>query len=217
MRKPFRDNRDRRSRGKGVTTRHYKTYLLNKPYGYLSQFTSEGNHPGLKELLYVPKDVYSLGRLDRDSEGLLLLTNDPSLNQRILHPRNHIAKTYWCQVEGEFSDDAIRSFNLGVTFSIKGKAVTTLPAQVKRLDNFDLWERNPPVRFRANIPTSWIEVTIREGKNRQVRRMCAAVGFPALRLVRWSIGPFDIDGLQSGDVMEIPHGEFLQKLSKYEI
>lgn len=166
--------------------------LFNKPYGVLSQFTDEAGHPGLGQFLNKP-GFYPAGRLDRDSEGLLVLTDDGALQHRISHPKKKMAKTYWVQVEGIAEQDAIKALVDGVSL----KDGLTRPAQVKLIDEpINLWERDPPIRQRKNKPTSWLEITIKEGKNRQVRRMTAAIGLPTLRLIRWSIGPWSIDSLQ---------------------
>ncbi|MFM8718282.1 MAG: pseudouridine synthase [Chthoniobacterales bacterium] len=160
---------------------------LNKPYGVLSQFTPD--HPGQRTLseFGLPKDVYALGRLDRDSEGLLLLSDEPGLNTKLLDPKNAHPRTYWAQVEGEATDDALQKLRKGVV--IEGKM--TLPAEAKHISP-DLPPRDPPIRFRQNIPTIWIELTLREGRNRQVRKMTASVGHPTLRLLRVSIGQFHL-------------------------
>ena len=169
--------------------------LFNKPYGVICQFSPDDKHPCLAE--YIPiKEVYPAGRLDHDSEGLLLLTDDGKLQHKIANPKNKMAKTYWVQVDNDISDDAITQLRKGVQL----KDGLTKPAQCKRIDEpKGLWPRDPPVRFRKNIPTSWIELTIREGRNRQVRKMTAAVGFPTLRLVRVKIGEWSLSGLQPGE------------------
>lgn len=172
-----------------------KIVLFNKPYGVLSQFTPEGRWKGLGEFLSIP-GVYPAGRLDADSEGLLLLTDEGVWQAKIADPRHKLEKTYWAQVEGRPDAAALERLAAGVDL----KEFTTRPARVRSIDPpAGLWQRDPPIRFRAAIPTSWIELSIREGKNRQVRRMCAAVGFPVLRLVRSAIGPFALGGLQPGE------------------
>jgi 23S rRNA pseudouridine2457 synthase len=174
--------------------------LLNKPYGVLPQFTDDQGRPTLAELVPV-KGVYAAGRLDRDSEGLLALSDDGPLIARIASPANKMPKTYWVQVEGIPTDEALEALRRGVTL----KDGPTLPAEVRRMEEPEsLWPRDPPVRYRAAIPTSWIALTIREGRNRQVRRMTAAVGFPTLRLIRWSIGDWTLDGLAPGQWREVP-------------
>ena len=160
---------------------------LNKPYGVLSQFTPD--HPGQRTLseFQLPPGVYPLGRLDRDSEGLLLLSDEPGLNTKLLDPKNAHPRTYWAQVEGEITEPALQQLRTGVV--IDGRK--TLPAQAKRIHP-DLPPRDPPIRHRQNIPTSWIELTIHEGRNRQVRKMTAAVNHPTLRLLRVAIGQFHL-------------------------
>lgn len=170
--------------------------LLNKPYGVLSQFTGgkEGVEDTLAHLVDVP-GVYPAGRLDKDSEGLLLLTDDGRLQSRIAEPRYKLPKTYLVQVEGEAGDEALMKLANGVELN-DGK---TRPARAKRIEAPPLWDREPPVRYRKSVPDSWIALEITEGRNRQVRRMTAAVGLPTLRLVRWRIGDWALDGLQPGE------------------
>jgi 23S rRNA pseudouridine2457 synthase len=174
--------------------------LLNKPYGVLTQFTDrENGRQTLADYVNLP-GVYAAGRLDRDSEGLLLLTDNGPLNAQIAHPKYKKTKTYWVQVDGDPDDAALTALRNGVML----KDGMTLPARVRRIDEpAGLWERDPPVRFRKSIPTSWLELTISEGRNRQVRRMTAAVGFPTLRLVRYAIGDWTLDGLVPGQWREI--------------
>lgn len=178
--------------------------LLNKPYGVLCQFTDREGRPTLAD--YVSqKDVYAAGRLDRDSEGLLLLTDDGALAHRITDPGHRQSKTYLVQVEGEPDAVALDALRTGVTL----KDGPTLPAQVRALDGEPawLWPRNPPVRFRKSVPTSWLELSIREGRNRQVRRMTAAVGLPTLRLLRIRIGNHELGDLQPGQTRAVEsHG-----------
>ena len=172
---------------------------LNKPFGVISTFSPE---PGKRTLAdYVPVgDVYPAGRLDTDSEGLLLLTDDGALQARIANPRHKLAKVYWAQVEGVPTDAALAQLRTGVDL---GDFVTK-PAEARRIDEpADLWPRDPPIRYRAKIPTTWLELTLREGKNRQVRRMTARVGFPTLRLIRYAIGNVRLAGLAPGEWREI--------------
>jgi 23S rRNA pseudouridine2457 synthase len=175
--------------------------LLNKPFGVLPQFTDrEHGRPTLADLVPV-KGVYPAGRLDRDSEGLLALSDDGALIARIADPRHKLSKTYWVQVEGVPTDEALERLRRGVALNDG----PTLPAGARLMDEpAGLWPRDPPVRFRASIPTAWIELTLREGRNRQVRRMTAAVGFPTLRLIRWAIGDWTLEGLAPGQWREVP-------------
>ncbi len=172
--------------------------LFNKPYGVLCQFTDRGTEgstrPTLSAFIDTP-DVYPAGRLDLDSEGLLLLTDDGRLQARIANPKFKTAKTYLAQLEGDVTDDALAGLRSGVRL----KDGLTRPAEAERIPAPDLWSRHPPVRFRKSVPDGWIRLTIREGRNRQVRRMTAAVGHPTLRLVRWSIGDWTIDGIAPGE------------------
>ena len=170
--------------------------LFNKPFGVLCQFTDVGgisSRPTLADYVAVP-GVYPAGRLDTDSEGLLLLTDDGRLQARIADPRFKLPKTYLVQVEGVLNAAALDRLRSGLQL----KDGPTLPAQAKRIDAPPLWPRTPPIRVRQTVPDSWIELTLREGRNRQVRRMTAAVGHPTLRLVRWAIGEWTLDGLEPG-------------------
>jgi 23S rRNA pseudouridine2457 synthase len=174
--------------------------LLNKPYGVLCQFSPERGGPPRPTLAdFVDRPgVYPAGRLDTDSEGLLLLTDDGRLQARIADPRFKMAKTYLVQVEGEPDEAALEALRRGVRL----KDGMTLPAEAERIGDPALWPRDPPVRFRKSVADCWISLTIREGKNRQVRRMTAAVGHPTLRLVRWRIGDWSLEGLQPGEWRE---------------
>lgn len=175
--------------------------LFNKPFGVLSQFTDRGS-PTTRATLsdfITAKGVYPAGRLDRDSEGLLLLTDDGRLQARIAEPRFKLPKTYLVQVEGTPDDAALAQLRQGVALNDG----MTLPAEAARIDAPDLWLRDPPIRVRKSVPDAWISLTIREGRNRQVRRMTAAVGLPTLRLVRWSIGDWTLEGLAPGTFTEI--------------
>ena len=169
--------------------------LFNKPYGVLSQFTPEAGHRALDEFGF-PPGVYAAGRLDHDSEGALLLTDDGKLVKRLLDPKNAHPRTYFAQVDGEITDEALQKLRRGVVI----KGYHTRPCKAERaLPPENLWERVPPIRYRANIPTSWVRLTLTEGKNRQVRHMTAAVGFPTLRLIRVQIGDLSLGSLQPGE------------------
>jgi len=182
----------------------FRYYLFHKPYEVLCQFSPEGDKKTLADFLpHLAKDVYPVGRLDYDSEGLLLLTNDKSLTHQLLDPKFSHQRTYWVQVDGAMTDEALVQLQKGVIININGKQHRTLPAIAKRLNEPQVSERNPPIRFRKNIPTSWISLTLTEGKNRQVRRMTAAVGFPTLRLIRYSIGQVTLDSIAPGTAKEV--------------
>jgi len=172
---------------------------LNKPYGVLCQFRDPDGRPTLADYVR-QKDVYAAGRLDHDSEGLLLLTDDGALAHKLTDPRHKQPKTYLVQVDGQITDEAIAALRRGVTLNDG----PTLPAGAEHAAEPEwLWPRDPPVRFRKLIPTSWLRITLREGRNRQVRRMTAAVGFPTLRLIRERIGPYALDGLGLGETRQI--------------
>lgn len=193
-------------------------FLIYKPYLTLSQFSPgherrEDDKHTLADLAYsFPSDVYPVGRLDADSEGLLLLTNDKQLNHRLLNPKFRHNRTYYVQVEGALTDEACSQLSAGVTISVDGKPYHTLPADAHSITEPILPERNPPIRYRANIPTSWLSISLHEGKNRQVRKMTAAVGFPTLRLVRWAIEGLTAEGMQPGDVRDLNRAEVMRGL-----
>lgn len=187
-------------------------FVVYKPYGVLSQFTAEQEGDLTLASLYdFPPDVYPVGRLDKDSEGLLLLTNDNFLKSCLLAPQFKVEKKYWVQVEGEVTAQAIEQLRQGVIIRLKGKNYKTLPARVSRIEAPDLPERVPPIRFRKSVPTSWLSIGLYEGKNRQVRRMTATVGFPTLRLVRAAVGNLSLSRLQIKEAGE------LRLLSRQEI
>ncbi len=172
--------------------------LFNKPFGVICQFSRDGLHPTLADYIALP-GFYPAGRLDTDSEGLLLLTDDGKLQHRITDPRHKLFKTYWVQVEGALDEAALERLRHGVVLNDG----MTRPAQARLIDEpKDLWPRDPPVRFRKNIPTSWLELSIGEGRNRQVRRMTAAVGYPTLRLIRYAIGDWTLERLLPGEWRE---------------
>ena len=189
---------------------HFKYFVVHKPYGFVSQFSGESGDLTLQDLIHsnqlhnFPKDIYPVGRLDKDSEGLLLLTNDNNFKTKLLDPKNEHFKTYWVQVDGDITVEAIFKLSKGgIEIKHNGKTHVCLPASVLKLENIQIQDRNPPIRFRANIPTSWIEIQLREGKNRQIRKMTAAVGFPTLRLVRVGIQKLRIEKFALGVVCEV--------------
>ncbi|VAW95749.1 Ribosomal large subunit pseudouridine synthase E [hydrothermal vent metagenome] len=170
-----------------------KLILFNKPFDVLSQFSKDGDQRTLAGYIDI-KNVYPAGRLDKTSEGLLLLTDDGNLQHKISHPDHKMKKTYWVQVDGVPTTQAINQLTSGVEL----KDGLTKKAQASIIKQPNVWQRDPPVRYRANIPTTWLSLTISEGKNRQIRRMTAAVGFPTLRLIRYAIGPWNINNIQPG-------------------
>lgn len=171
----------------------FQYFALNKPFGVLSQFSSESGHPGIADLnLNLPKDVWPCGRLDRDSEGLIILTNDLRYRHELTDPNKNHPKKYWVQVEGIWTAAATAAMGTSMTIRTKGKNILLRPAQAKMMESPMVWDRMPPVRFRQNVPTSWVEIHLLEGKNRQVRRMTAQVGFPTLRLIRQQIGELSL-------------------------
>jgi 23S rRNA pseudouridine2457 synthase len=192
----------------------YKYYKLYKPYGYLAQFTED--HEGQKTLAElmpeIPSDVYPLGRLDKDSEGLLLLTNNRSVTQSVLHPKNAHNRTYHVQVEGTIDPEQIPQLTQSIDFRAKKKSYTARFQSVHILDPFPYKERNPPIRVRKSIPDTALSVSLTEGKNRQVRKMLAAFGYPVLRLIRYSIENLSIHDLMEGKSKEIEEKAFMDAL-----
>ncbi len=186
-------------------------FIIYKPYNVLSQFTSADGKKTLADCFSVPKDVYPVGRLDYDSEGLLILTNDQQLNHQLLAPQHKHEREYWVQVEGTATNEALKELNNGVIISIDGKQYRTLPCKTRLFDAEPLVApRNPPIRFRKLIPTSWISLTLTEGKNRQVRKMTAKIGLPTLRLIRYRIEQLSAEHLQPGEMKELTK-EFVYK------
>lgn len=188
----------------------YYYYIIYKPYGYLSQFVSEQPKKKMLGLLYdFPPEVHPVGRLDEDSEGLLLLTNNGALHKNLL--AHHVEKEYWMIVEGEVTEESIRQLSEGVTISIESKPYQTKPCKAKLLKHVTLPERVPATRYRAGKPFSWISVTLTEGKNRQVRRMCAAAGHPVLRLIRTRIGGIEMnEQMKPGEVKQLTYAEVVE-------
>jgi 23S rRNA pseudouridine2457 synthase len=190
----------------------YSYYLVYKPYGMLSQFTPEGNKPALSSLLKFPLDCYPVGQLETESEGLLLLTNDKKVSQKFLNPTVEFKRTYLVQVDGDITEEALQKLRDGVDVKVEGKIFNSKNAVVEKIETPVLPPRNPPVRFRKTVPTSWISITLTEQKNKQVRSMLSAVGFPALRIVRQKMGNLELREMLSGDVIELESAEVYEKL-----
>ena len=190
-----------------------KYFIIHKPFNVLSQFTPTDDKKSLKDFFDVPKDVYPVGRLDYDSEGLLILTNDKKLNHYLLNPLHAHEREYWVQVEGDITASAIAELQQGVPINIDGKIYQTKKCKVvKFLVGPNVSERNPPIRMRKTIPDSWIKIILQEGKNRQVRKMTAKVGFPTLRLIRFRIEKINLDHLQPGEMKMLTQTELYNLL-----
>lgn len=188
-------------------------FIIYKPYLVASQFSPIENKETLAHYFDVPKDVYPVGRLDADSEGLLILTSDTSLNHKLLHPDFAHQRTYYAQVDGAITKEAVGQLEAGVTIQVDGKPYLTKPARAAIFEIDPVVPpRNPPIRFRKEIPAPWIHLSLTEGKNRQVRKMTAAVGFPTLRLIRYSIGKLSIAGMQPGDIIEMGQKEIMYQI-----
>lgn len=190
---------------------HY--FIIYKPYLVQSQFSPVEGKKTLADFFKVPTDVYPVGRLDYDSEGLLILTNDKQLNHRLLHPTFKHEREYWVQVDGAITQEAITQLSKGVTIAVDGKQHKTAPAKVYQFTVDPIVPvRNPPIRFRKEIPAPWISMVLQEGKNRQVRKMTATVGFPTLRLIRYRIEQLTIDGMQPGDLVAVSKASLFKQL-----
>ena len=187
-------------------------FIVYKPFQVLSQFSSVENKKTLKDIFDVPPHVYPVGRLDYDSEGILILTNDTALNQKLLHPSYAHEREYWVQVDGDINNNALQQLSKGICINVDGKSYHTKPCKATRFEEQPaVPERNPPIRYRKNIPTSWIKLILTEGKNRQVRKMTAAAGFPTLRLIRYRIEKLTIDNMDAKHIIELSSTD-IQKL-----
>ena len=186
----------------------FRYFLFNKPFNVITQFSASEGKQTLADFLKVARDVYPIGRLDYDSEGLLVLTNDKNLHYHLLDPRFNHPRQYLVQVDGAITDEAILRLQAGIEISIEGRIYRTKPARVKIFsESPEVPERNPPIRFRKHIPTSWISIELTECKNRQVRKMTAAVGYPTLRLIRWRIGNATVQSIKPGEYIELSRDE----------
>ncbi|HEX5151266.1 MAG TPA: pseudouridine synthase [Parafilimonas sp.] len=192
----------------------YRYFIVYKPYQTLSQFTSTGNDKKtLADFFQVPKNVYPVGRLDEDSEGLLILTNDKKLNHRLLDPAFAHEREYWVQVEGAITNEAVMQMQQGLQLNIKGTIHQTKSSVIHIFSEPpEVAERMPPVRYRSSVPTSWIKIILKEGKNRQVRKMTAQVGFPTLRLIRYRIDEIKLNDMKPGTIIELSHKSIYKKL-----
>ena len=190
-----------------------KYFIIHKPFNVLSQFTSQEGKKTLKDFFDVPINVYPIGRLDYDSEGLLILSDDRHLNNYLLNPSHEHEREYWVQVEGNVTNKAIADLQRGVNISINGKLYFTKKCIARIIAQpLEITERNPPIRYRKNIPESWLSLILTEGKNRQVRKMTAKVGFPTLRLIRYRIGKITLEHLQAGEMKTVSHTELYNLL-----
>ncbi len=189
-------------------------FVINKPFNVLSQFTSQDEKKTLKDFFTVAQNIYPVGRLDYDSEGLLILSDDKYLNHYLLNPLHEHEREYWVQVEGNITTSAIADLQKGITININGKNYLTKKCRAKIIPRpFEIKERNPPIRFRKNIPESWLSIILTEGKNRQVRKMTAKVGFPTLRLIRYRIEKITIEHLHPGEMKILSHTELYNLLA----
>jgi len=193
--------------------RMFSYFIIYKPYQVLSQFTSEEGKQTLKNYFNVPKDVYAVGRLDYDSEGLLILTNDKNLNHRLLNPAFEHEREYWVQVDGNLTAQALQPIEKGVDINVDGKIYHTKKCIASLFETDpDVAQRNPPIRFRKEIPAPWMKIILTEGRNRQVRKMTAAIGFPTLRLIRYRIENIELDAMQPGEMIELSKNSIYKKL-----
>lgn len=193
----------------------HQYFIIHKPFRVLSQFTEEDGNPGLGSVYDLPKDIYPVGRLDLDSEGLLILTNDKSLNNKLLNPKNKHSRTYWAEVEGVPSPEALSKFRSGIVLNFKGTKYQTLPSKVELIKTPDVDEREPPVNYQKHPVRSWLQISLIEGKNRQVRKMTAAMGHPTLRLIRVAIEDLQLAPLKSGEITQISKKAILSKLKLF--
>lgn len=187
-------------------------FIIHKPFKTLSQFSSENGNVGLGAIFDLPKDVYPVGRLDLDSEGLLILTNDKSLNNKLLNPKHKHERTYWAELDGIPDQEALTRFQNGLAININGKKHQTLGAKIRLIENVNFPERNPPVNYIKHPKRCWVEIKLIEGKNRQVRKMTAAIGHPTLRLVRVGIESLSLFPLVSGDIKQLSQKVIYDKL-----
>jgi 23S rRNA pseudouridine2457 synthase len=193
----------------------YSYFVIYKPYQVMSQFSPSGEKKTLKDFFDVPKDVYPVGRLDFDSEGLLILTNDTTLNQQLLHPKNEHEREYWAQVDFDVLPASIQQIENGVAINIDGKMYQTKPCKASVISPEPLVpQRFPPIRFRKEIPTTWLKLILKEGKNRQVRKMTAAIGHPTLRLIRNRIEQLKLGNMQPGEMIELDESTIKKLLLK---
>ena len=191
----------------------FRYFIIYKPYQVLTQFSHEGNKQTLKDFFDVPSDVYPVGRLDYDSEGLLILTNDKTLNHQLLNPKFRHEREYWAQVDGAITNEAIDQLKSGTDINTDGKTYRTKKCFAGIFEEEPgVHERNPPIRFRKNIPAPWVKIILHEGKNRQVRKMLAAVGFPVLRLIRVRIGNIEVQDLRPGEMIAVKRNDLYRKL-----
>jgi 23S rRNA pseudouridine2457 synthase len=194
-----------------VTKKHLY-FIIHKPYKILSQFTDEGANRGLRAIFNLPKNVYPVGRLDLDSEGLLILTDDKSLNNKLLNPKHDHKRTYWVEVDGEPTKESLSQFRNGLDININGKTHRTKKADVNRITP-EMDERDPPVNYKKHPKRVWLEIILTEGKNRQVRRMTAKIGHPTLRLIRVGIEQLNLEPLKSGEISQISEKAIYKKLN----